>query len=437
MSEKEKRILVLGSSDHGAATAYDWPAIPDDLSVADFDIVLIDLESCSLEDLEVSATALSDRWQQFARLFFSSQSEVIVIGSPIRTVPNGVGVSAARWLPSFPACRAESGTVISNVDPEFSYYFSNISSYKYHFEQTLTQVHQTGEYARVVHQEGNSVLAEVKCLALTRFDRAIAVELHYFILNSKGARLQDSGKVIWLPPPTSNTVHASFDQILATRFGILASAAAPSWIVDYKLPNQIPIESQIKVINTDIADLERKLVSSKEALVVETRFQMLLYEQGTGLEPLVREALSVLGASVDAPVQAGHEDGRFTDPFGRMGMLEVKSSAGSIKLRDVRQLDHWVREAMAEEDWDGKGLLIANTFRERNPGEREQSFPDNCVRAAERFGCALLTTTALFRAICDLQNGLFESRTFWDVVFASSGICPLPEVVSGVSMTAN
>jgi hypothetical protein len=145
---------------------------------------------------------------------------------------------------------------------------------------------------------------------------------------------------------------------------------------------------------------------------------------------LVREALSELGGDVTAPDRKGVEDGRIVDPTGRKMILEVKSRAGASKLDDVRQLQDWVTAALTDDsqDWDGSGLLVVCTFAETPIGERGEAFPHNTRERAKRFGQALLTTTQLFRALADAQDGRLSTDQFWQSIREADPLCDLPEL---------
>lgn len=75
----------------------------------------------------------------------------------------------------------------------------------------------------------------------------------------------------------------------------------------------------------------------------------------------------------DNTTKRGRDDGRLTDPTGRNGILEIKGRAGALCVSDVRELHDWVSDAIANEGWQGKGLLIANLRCNEPPGQRHSS----------------------------------------------------------------
>jgi hypothetical protein len=52
------------------------------------------------------------------------------------------------------------------------------------------------------------------------------------------------------------------------------------------------------------------------------------------------------------------------------------------------------------------------------------------VQTARQFDLRLMTTAQLFRALCTHQRGELDVAAFWDAVFNTNGVCPLPELES-------
>ncbi len=456
-SAQKRRILVLGSTSHPmAVTSYTWDMVPPNLNVADYDVVILNFTPFldEQDDPGVPYENLPDR-EQFVRLMFSKASEIIAIGSPeskillnysskpyVRmpsAVPrSAVGNTADRpskrhyenvtwWLPSKPVCIFDGGEQIEVVDKSFSFYFQRLNRWSYH----ITGLVRSDSYwASHIH-------AEMQPIAETRFQRAIACQIEFKEVEKDGSKhapttkvTARSGPVIWLPPPTEITAEEAINLILKERNGLRFEKVAPEWITAYQLPAEVPIEAEMRRLREEIRQLEAAYLLTEQQLKTEARFRKLLYEQGEdALEPVVRDALRLLGAHVIDPVRRGVEDGTLVDPFGRGGLLEIKGRSGPLKFEDVRQLDFWVRSKLAEEDAVApKGVLIANLFCSNPPGRRGVVFPDNCVRAAQRLEICLVTTTQLFNALLLHQQGILDVERFWNAVYNTNGVCLLPEL---------
>jgi hypothetical protein len=427
--QSQVNVLVLGSAPHTRlVTAYTWDNCPEDLNVADYDVVILNLvpfrDDQSVRDAH---PLMLIPWSAFARLVLNDRSEVVVIGMPILETAQRV-YRFTDWLPSVPECVLDCGRTIREVNPEYAYYFDHVKSWCFHTTPRLSAKHPPETYIQSTHLRGNNLRAHMSGIAFTQSGGYVGFELRFDTLDQT-VHIASGAKVIWLPPPTEISDYEAVNLILRERYDLGPEQAPPDWVEPYKLPEQLPIENKMAQLREKIQHLEVELRESQQQLSEVERFKRLLYEQGEdGLEPVVRDVFGVLGAQVSEPQQSGHEDGRLIAPAGQNGMLEIKGLTKSLRLRNVRELQQWVSDAIAEEGWEGKGLLVANTYCGDPIGKRGEPFPPNCVGAAERFGQCLMTTTQLFRALCSHQCGELDVDAFWNILFDTNGVCPLPDL---------
>ncbi|MEH2174497.1 hypothetical protein [Nostoc sp.] len=437
----EKRILVLGSAPHTRQiSSYAWDRLPESLNVADYDVVILNLEP--FLDQNFADNINIERfpsWQHFAKLVFSQGSELIIIGQPTIYIGKNPRINISMWLPPLlPELVVDSGEEIRNIDPEFTYYFKYVRRWFFHRTSNyIPNEYIWTHYLNLVHPQADDLGIRYHSLAQTRFQEDIAFRMKFQALGVAGGNFIDSqkplavlrisGDVICLPIPTEISAQEAVDLILQERYKLQFESTPPAWIEAYKLPHELPIEAEIDRCKDAIKQLEKELTAATIRLGEESRFRKLLYEQGeAALEPVVRDVLRELDAQVDEPKQPGKEDGRLIDLKQRRGMLEIKGLTHQLKLREVRQLDQWVRDALIDEDWESKGILIVNAFRNEPLGNRGEPFPLNCIQAAKKSEQCLITTIQLYNALCALQRGELNLEIFWDTIFSTSGVFSLP-----------
>ncbi|MDX6529994.1 MAG: hypothetical protein QOH41_2284 [Blastocatellia bacterium] len=430
------RILVLGSANHTKlVTAYAWDKLPKNLNIADFDVVILDLTPFQSRAFAGGMNVdLIPDFRQFARLIFSADSEVIAVGSPNFQLGSNPYLDSHWWLPMEPLFFYEDGETTRNVRKEFEFYFSLVRHWSFYYHAASHKPYLMESYAAVAHPNADSIsLISTLPLAENRFQRPIGFSMSFGLFR-RGSPLKTSGVVYWLPEPTEVSTVEAIDLILRERYGLRFETVAPDWIRDFSLPDQLPIAEQISNRESTIREAFAQLQAARERLTAASRFQRLLYDQGEDmLEPIVRDALRALGATVYEPKQRGREDGRLLDPFGRQGMLEVKGRTGNLRLSDVREVDQWARDAVADEEWESKAILVVNLQCQQNPAARKDLIPTNCASAASRFGISILTTSQLFQAIVADQEGNLDRKEFWDSVFAANGMCGLPDAMPSKS----
>lgn len=433
----KRRILVLGSANHTRLVkAYEWHNLPPDLNVSDYDTIILNL--APFQDREFAKNTSTNQvpsWQQFARQIFSQGSEIIVIGSPNFGIGSSSYLPSTWWLPIEPAFVYEAGVDIREVQAEFAYYFEIVRGWSFYLEGI--RENKSGfskQYLTIGVPGANSMRTGLMPLAETRFHRPIGFKLVFDAAELGQSRsparfMKTSGDVFWLPAPTEASVAEGIDLILRQRYGLQFERVPPEWIGNFQLPAQLPIQQAISERETAIAELTRQLEADRQNLAQTSRFLKLLYEQGEDvLEPVARDALRYLGARVEDPRKKGREDGRLVDPFGRQGMLEIKGRSGTLRLSDIRELDNWVRDVIANEKWHSKGLLIVNLQCEEDPRNRKNTVPANCLDAAKTFDIAIVTTGQLFQGLSSNQKHTLDQKAFWDRIFSASGLCDLPDV---------
>lgn len=428
-----RRILVLGYTQYNQPfDSYRWDYIPEQLNVADYDTVIL-----NFKPFEVPASAqLVDTnkipsFAQFARLLFSRGSEIIVMGRPFFQLGNNPYLRSTWWLPIHPVFLDESGETIQLRDDPFAFYFDYVRHWSFWLSgwDRPNRSFLEAYVAEAGLRMASSVRPSVHPIAVNRYSQPIGFAVRFEALSKAGNNLRGSGRVIWLPPTTEISDTQAIDLLLRERYGIFREETAPHWVGQYRLPDEMLARKRIEELENKIAGLEEELKRIEQELEDVTRFKKLLYETGEGvLEPAVLDALREVGAVIELPEDRGKEDGRLTDPRGRMATLEIKGRTGTLRLSDVRQINQWVADSIAYEGRKSKGILIANLNRERPPALRGEVFPQNCVKLAQNFDISLVTTTQLFHALTLHQQGRLNVSQFWDSLFEASGPCECPEL---------
>jgi hypothetical protein len=428
-----RRILVLGYSQSSQwFDSYSWSYIPEQLNVADYDVVIL-----NFKPFEIQAVAQSvdidriPRFPQFARLLFSEGAEIVVIGRPFFRLGTGPYLISTWWLPITPTFLDESGETVQLRDEDFAFYFDHVRHWSFCLAEWKPR-HQDffAEYMVAAGiRWASRLIPHLYWIAENRYPRPIGFAVKFVAESHLGDRLRESGHVIWLPPTTEISEFEAIDLLLRERYGVLREETAPHWVEQYSLPDEMPVRNRIEELESNIAKLDEELKQTWEELEIVTRFKKLLYETGEDiLEPVVLDTLRELGADIELPKDKGKEDGRLTDPSGRIATLEIKGRAGTLRVSDVRQAHQWVADSIAYEGRESKGILIANLNRDQPPAKRCKVFPSNCTKVARNFDISLVTTTQIFHALALHQQGQLDTSHFWDSVFQAKGICEFPEL---------
>jgi len=431
--ELTPKILILGSNPPTRmVTSYRWESIPSTLNVADFDTVILNFEPFRFPEIarSINIDAVPS-FEHFARLIFSPASQIIAIGNPFFRLGSNPYLDSTWWLPLRPRFLDETGDTVELKSPEHSSYFEHVATWNFCLSgwEAVDRPFFSAYMQEAGLARADKIRPRVYSIAENRYGRAIGFTIKFEAMSERGGHIGDSGYIEWLPPTTDISVDEAIELILRDRFGIIKEDVAPSWLIDYVLPAEVPINQQIDQLESELGSLGENLNRARINLREASRFKRMLYETGEeALEPVVLDALEVLGAEIELPKVKGKEDGRIIDPSDRLGTLEIKGRLGPLRIGDVRQAHQWVADRIAYEETESKGILIANLNRDKSPSGRGEVFPSNCVKAAKNFEICLLTTTQLLNAIIMHQEGRLKISEFWDSILGARGICELEEL---------
>lgn len=441
--QPSRRVLVLGCTLPKPVESFLWTEVPNTISIADYETVILDLTPFGAPGTREFADAYLPEGRKFNQLFLRSNSELIVIGRPDVTFSRsrtGMGAFqyASFWMPRyFPSIETgqQGKGGINIVSSEFRSYLDQVIEWSYYWNfyidpqsrppyQAFMQIDLFGNFDWGEFR----VKPVLSALAQTRFGAPIAFKMRYdYLSKDTGEPIGCSGYLYCLPPPAKISTADAIRRILLERYDFVFEKEAPSWVSGYTLPNMEAVKEGIAEIESQIAELVSKRDLARVQYDKESRFLGLLYGQGDDfLEPLVRDALRELGAKVIDPVRRGEEDGRIIDPWDRKAVLEIKGRGKQIPLTDVRQLQDWVADSV-NDGWT-KGILIANAFRDQPPANRKNVYASNALENAARDSLALVTTTQLFLALHRKQAGELDLKVFWDILMTTAGPCKLPEL---------
>ncbi len=184
--------------------------------------------------------------------------------------------------------------------------------------------------------------------------------------------------------------------------GALAEGRAPDWVADAALAG---IEDRVRAVDSarharDAA--QARLDDAQAAHDALARYRLLLWQEGAlGLEPVVRDALRLIGFDVYD-----------TDPAaitlrrdGTLILLEVDASAEAVGMAAHYRLRERMEQAIAGSVARPRGLVLVNGYRLRDPAQRPPQASPELRAAADMMGYGIATTASLFGAVAAHLRG--------------------------------
>jgi hypothetical protein len=211
------------------------------------------------------------------------------------------------------------------------------------------------------------------------------------------------GRVVFLPPirspATGTDRYAIAERILECvrhSLGMAAAGPPPAWAVRYALPGLAEREARRQEAERELASAEVRLAEAGAEAETLERYRRLLWQEGKhGLEPVVRDALRLLGFKVtddpDRPAEAVWKEQTL--------LLEAEGSSEAVDMAPHYRLRRRLEEALAKAARRQRGLIVVNGYRLQPPEERPTQYTDALCAAAESMRYGLVTGLQLFRAV--------------------------------------
>ena len=236
------------------------------------------------------------------------------------------------------------------------------------------------------------------------------------------ATFQIGGGWINILPSLGTTSEADENYVIQHFLGFETDIPIPEWAQKFVLPGQPEIENRIKQAIAGAKTLLDTVATEKTQLRELERWKRLLYDDGESLEKVVKEALELLGGTVEKATP--NEDGfRMTVPGHQSAVLEVKGTRKEeFSRKDLRQLSEWMEALASEQLTEIKGIFVGNAARESDPRTRKEAiFDQNNLDYAVFKKMVVLRSMDLYclALLAIARPGTLKD--FWDDLFSAAG----------------
>lgn len=223
------------------------------------------------------------------------------------------------------------------------------------------------------------------------------------------SRRQGRGHIVLLPSGRFDGDTELLEGCIRSLLGQKEPREKPTWVREIMMPKQNEILEEIQHTEDEIDRLNKerdKLSTSNEQL---ERWKWLLWETGRDhLEPVVREALTLMGCQVESqPVE--ESDGKVVSEFGT-ALLEVEGTVDTVTRNKLAQLVRNRENFLTEKQMKPKCIFVGNPFRKQPPdnrppkGTQKNLFSKELIEDAEKQDIAVLLSTDLYKVVCGILD---------------------------------
>lgn len=257
-----------------------------------------------------------------------------------------------------------------------------------------------------------------------RYDHPLAFCISHRIGDEYQVRIP-YGRIYFLPE-----ISLDEDETLLIGLRDFCDAASdlpePEWVSGFNVPGQRPIDDRIAQIKAKLVEQQAALEKATTERAKARTCLKLLYEREYALEPVVRDILRQLGATVEEPTEKNKEDGWVTiQVAGRTyeGVLEIKSAkTDQFKEDGRRQVLEWIERGRTLRSKNYKGIFIGNSAVTKPLDDRPDAFSDSWKKAAKLGQICAMKSEDLYLIYLLHKQGKAHLDDFWTKLFTTDGI---------------
>lgn len=333
------------------------------------------------------------------------------------------------WCPISLETYLEKGKIIHIKDDSFKHYFRDFEEWEYYFVSDSLKLNELAIY----YQKQWKVTGSLQEIATNNVDKPIAVEFNPYFHRWSAEEEQGwhvapyaSGGGLFLLPIIDSYDTKPLIESLLYKIGLYTKTPLPAWTNSIEIPGEESIKKDIETSNEQLEALTTVIREKGDSLVELQKFKGLLYETGLTLQELVKLTFDEIGVKTKPSVA--------TDEFvielsGQEVLVEVKGNVKSVTKDDVAQLVADLMEHLKKTGQEINGLLIGNGWRlepleQRDVGNKP-TFSRDAIRVAENHNIALLSTTELFKAYCQILETPTRKEEIISRIIGGAGILKL------------
>ena len=203
--------------------------------------------------------------------------------------------------------------------------------------------------------------------------------------------------------------------------------AIPDWVDEYSLIGEVEEKEHLIKLTERRIKLDSQIDNCKEKLSNFKYLKGLFSSDGTTLENIVEFIFKEIGFETIKP--EGNKDDLIIKNNNNIAVLEIKGLSKSAAEKNSAQLQKWVSNYHVENDYNPKGILVVNTYKNEKLVTRQnkQDFPDQMLPYARQMGHCLVTGIQLLCIYLDFKSKKLKSNEVMELLFKTKGVLTYKE----------
>jgi len=195
----------------------------------------------------------------------------------------------------------------------------------------------------------------------------------------------------------------------------------PEWVDKYLVSGENNEINNLEKLNKKLNEIKLDIQKSEDSLNRFNFLKGLFSAEGNTLENVIDYVFKDIGFNVERP--EGNRDDLIIKIDNKVAVVEIKGLTKSAAEKHAAQLQKWVSNYHAENEYNPKGILIANTYRDKMLEDRNsEDFPNQMLRYVEQMNHCLLTGIQLLCLYLDFKSKKIKKEQVVSLLFDTTGI---------------
>ena len=406
------KVLVIGSSDHGRASCFDWSQpLP---NIEEYDSVILNMQTLT-QDVYNKIYDRIFRLKEPVTTVFTTNREIFCIlnkvlyssASVFKTGGSTHVYTSYDWIPVIIRINEKNGTSINLYDHRFDNYFEFVKSWDYELD-----LYYGDNWVEVFR----SIFCQIRPIASNLSRKTIAGSIRRVNpFTGQSSDVNDRGAIHLLPNTSkcdnSQAVEILLDIICGQEVKII-----PPWRKDIEVPQIRDLEQRIEKEFSDIKRIQQEVFQLRSQVQEWDSYRDLLTETGTSLENVVQKALVDIGIKTERT-----EKGFPADLLSNEVAVEITGIKGCIGVSS----DKVIQTGRFKELYHKgeKIILVANTYLDLSPQDRREriNFSPEVEKYFRSLSICCISTLTFFQLWKDVVTGKRKPRDVKKRILAKTG----------------
>ncbi|MEQ8469866.1 MAG: hypothetical protein RIC35_01695 [Marinoscillum sp.] len=194
----------------------------------------------------------------------------------------------------------------------------------------------------------------------------------------------------------------------------------PEMVYDYKTPNELSERKKLDQLIQQKVEIEKKIEAENEVIDEINKTKLLFTSDGDLLETTCKAIFERLGFETIKPEK--NRDDLIIKFNEYVAVVEIKGTSKSSGEKHSAQLQKWVSDYHINKDYNPKGILIVNTYKNIPIENRtEKDFPDQMMKYVSQMEHCLISGLQLFALYEDFKGGKISQEKVLELLFNTVG----------------